>query len=279
MLSEIVQRVGFPAVVKPVDGSGSLWVRRVDDLHELRDYLSRAGAGPLDDMGQRVGDRLLVESYIEGPEFSIEGYATSSHIEVVAVTEKCLGPEPYFVEVCHVVDADLSTDHRTSLERTAVAAVRALGMGSGVFHLEARLTPSGPVVMEVAARLGGDRIHKLVSAVHGQDLPEIMIRCLAGLPILPPVIEGLTRVAAAKFFTVSGPSRVADPGLLARRLLDLDGCVELAMACQPGASLQPAVDFRQRFGHIVITAPDRDRLRKTLDEVDRLIIDALGGSC
>ncbi|RAG84066.1 phosphoribosylglycinamide synthetase [Streptacidiphilus pinicola] len=268
--------VGFPAVVKPVDGSGSLGVRRVDTLDALRLHLARCAAeGALDDMGQPVGTRLLVESYVSGPEFSVEGWvAADGRVTVAAVTEKLLGPEPYFVEVGHIVDADPAPVARLALTGTAERAVRALGLRTGVFHLEARLTPSGPVVMEVAARLGGDRIHRLVSAVHGWSLPEAAVRCLAGLPeqTAAQAAEAVAgRVAASVYFTVSRPGVVADPEALRARLAALvtgrAACWELTVDCEPGTEVGPATDFRQRFGHAVLVADDRRALEALLADL------------
>ncbi|WNI18652.1 ATP-grasp domain-containing protein [Actinacidiphila sp. ITFR-21] len=291
-LEAVAGRIGFPAVVKPVDGSGSLGVRRADDYGTLRRHIALAAGGPTDDMGKLVGERLLVEAYVAGPEFSVEGYAGPAGVTVVAVTEKQLGPEPWFVEVGHVVQAALSAADRESLEATARSAVRALGLTCGVFHLEARLGSQGPVVLEVAARLGGDRIPRLVAAVDGHELPRTMIRLLAGLPVAPPDTSqvappdtGRTAdaartadagpVAAARFLTAAEPARLADPGRLARQLRALPGCLEADVTAPPGATVLPARDFRQRFGHLVATAPDRRSLDAVLDEADRLVGAAL----
>ncbi|HEY0641353.1 MAG TPA: ATP-grasp domain-containing protein [Pseudonocardiaceae bacterium] len=273
-LLRIAGTVGFPAVVKPVNGCGSVWVRRVDDLDGLRAYLDAARAGPLNDMGRLVGERLLVESYVVGPEYSVEGYVTESSATVVAVTEKSLGPEPHFVEVGHVVQADVAEADRRDLEAVAHAAVKALALVRGVFHLEARLTGRGPVVLEVAARLGGDRIHRLVSAVTGCHLPAVMISCLAGLE-LPSPARPIAGVAASRFFTVPRPGRITDPAGLRRALGELPGCLEMELSCSPGERLVPATDFRQRFGHVVLAAADRTALSEVSAEAARLVSAAI----
>ena len=277
-LQDVAERIGFPAVVKPVDGAGSLGVRRVDDLAALREQVNR-GEGPMDDMGKPVGERLLVEAYVTGAEYSVEGFTTPAGVVVVAITEKQLGPEPCFVEIGHVVEADLPTADRTALTSVAVAAVRALKLDHGVFHLEARLSPAGPVVLEVAARLAGDRIPRLVALTHGCDLPQILVRCLAGLPVEPSGTERVAgAVSAARILAVTEPSTLADPEQLEKSLRALPGCPEATVTCPPGALLLPPTDFRQRFGHLVLTAPDRARLDELLDEADLLVRSALEGA-
>ena len=276
--------VGFPAVVKPVDGSGSLGVLRVDSLAALRRHLEQAAAdGALDDMGLLVGEELLLESYVAGPEFSVEGWVSGDgEVTIASVTEKLLGPEPYFVEVGHIVDADQPQERWDALSRLAQRAVAALDLAVGVFHLEARLTPDGPVVMEIAARLGGDRIHRLVSAVHGRSLPEAAIRCLTGLPQPLSAAAGRSRIAASVYFTAARTGRIADPAALRNQLetcvRSAADCRELSVDCAPGAQVGPASDFRQRFGHAVLLAPDRRSLTAVLaevaDAVDRALDEA-----
>lgn len=272
-LRSLAAQVGFPAVLKPVNGCGSLRVRRVDDLAQLRRMLAEdAAVGPVEDMGRLVGEQLLLEPYLAGPEFSVEGYVTGDSPRVVAVTGKQLGPEPHFVEVGHVVEADLPERDRAALEAVALAAVTALGLTAGAFHLEARLTPSGPVVIEVGARLGGDRIHRLVWEAYGFSLPEAMVLSLTGRPVAER--GPATGVAGVRFFTVPRPARLTDPTDLHERLTLLPACTEAAVTGGRGAVLQPATDFRQRFGHAVVTAADRAGLDAAFAAVDRLVASA-----
>lgn len=268
VLKDVARRVGFPAVVKPVNGSGSLRVRRIEDFGELCDQVELSRRDPIHDMGLSIGGRLLVESYVTGPEVSVEGYVAEGTVRVVAVTEKQLGPEPHFVEVGHIVDAGLEPAARAEVERVTRAAVEALGLHVGVFHLEARLTSSGPVVIEVAARLGGDRIPELVAASYGFDLPRAMIQVLAGLPVTPPDAVGRQRVAGVRFFSVPHPSVLGDPGRLVRRISAVTGCRDASVSHGAGTALQPATDFRDRFGHALLVADDRRALDAALAQVD-----------
>lgn len=272
-LRSLADQVGFPAVLKPVNGCGSLRVRRVDDLAQLRRMLAEdAAVGPVEDMGRLVGEQLLLEPYLQGPEFSVEGYVTGAGPRVVAVTGKQLGAEPHFVEVGHVVEADLAPRDRAALESVTLAAVTALELTAGTFHLEARLTPAGPVVIEVGARLGGDRIHRLVSEVYGFSLPEAMVLSLTGRHVAEP--GPATGVAGVRFFSVPQPARLMDPVGLYERLTLLPACTEAAVTSASGAVLTPATDFRQRFGHAVVTAADRAGLDAAFAAVDRLVASA-----
>ncbi|KOG91052.1 hypothetical protein ADK38_05305, partial [Streptomyces varsoviensis] len=148
------REIGYPVVLKPVSGSGSVGVRLCRDADETRrwaeELLSRTG----DERGTPVPRRLLVEAAVEGPEFSVETFDT----DVVAVVGKHLGPEPHFVETGHDVPAAVPEDVRAALADTAVRALAALGLGWGAAHTELRWSASGPVVIEVNPRLAGGMI-------------------------------------------------------------------------------------------------------------------------
>jgi biotin carboxylase len=264
----------FPAVVKPVDGCGSLMVRRVESADHLRAELARIRRAPLEDMGLRVGSAVLVEPYIDGPEFSVEGFVADGRVTVAAVTEKRLGPEPHFVELGHVVEARVDSAQRADLARTAVLALGALGVTVGAFHVEVRLSSRGPVVIEVAARLGGDLIPELVARTHGRDLYEATLRAFAGLPIAEPDAPAAApaRVAAVRFFAVEHEVRMdEDPRRITAEIARIPGCEDVALHAAAGQLLRPATDFRQRFGHALVTAADRDALDSRLEAVDQII--------
>ena len=126
-------RIGYPVVVKPASGTGSIAVRRCETPAEVRAAVEYAFAGP--DPALPPQHTVLVEEYLVGPEYSAELIDD----QVVGITAKRLGGEPYFVEIGHDFPAPLAAADAKSVGETAVAAVRALGLGWGGAHVELRL--------------------------------------------------------------------------------------------------------------------------------------------
>ncbi|MGH3157783.1 MAG: ATP-grasp domain-containing protein, partial [Streptosporangiaceae bacterium] len=125
-------RIGYPVVVKPVSGSGSIGTRRCADAGEV----AGAAAYVLDtdpaELALPPQAAVLVEEYLAGGEYSVETLGG----QVVGVTRKHLGPEPYFVEIGHDFPAPLPVADRAALCDAALAALRALGLGWGGAHVE-----------------------------------------------------------------------------------------------------------------------------------------------
>ena len=87
--------VGFPCVVKPLMLSGSRGVMRADDRASLRRRWRGSNAcsptppcaGPDPD----AAGQILVESFVAGPEFALEGILTRGALQVLALFDK---PDP-----------------------------------------------------------------------------------------------------------------------------------------------------------------------------------------
>jgi hypothetical protein len=103
-------------------------------------------------------DEILVERYIPGREFALEGAMTSGALQVFAIFDKPDPLEgPFFEETIYVTPSRLPDDEQRRLADHVERAARALGLADGPIHAECRLSPGGEVfVLEVAARpIGG----------------------------------------------------------------------------------------------------------------------------
>ncbi|MEU5112977.1 ATP-grasp domain-containing protein [Streptomyces longwoodensis] len=178
--------LGYPAVIKPAAFAGSIGVIRVDRPEELPAAFAFASAGA---SRSREDTGVLVEEYLDGPEFSVECVTHRGATTAVAVTRKDLGPAPYFDETAHTVDA---TDPLLAqVAPAAAAAVKALGITDGVQHVELRLVDGRPRLIEVNARIGGDMIGHLVRIATGIDLPKVAADLACGRePDLTPSCSG-----------------------------------------------------------------------------------------
>ncbi|MER6367208.1 ATP-grasp domain-containing protein [Streptomyces mirabilis] len=157
---------GYPVVLKPAAHAGSIGVVRVDSITDLPALWDIASAGAAHQGPE--GQGILLEEFLDGPEVSVETVTENGVTTAVAVTHKAVGFEPYFMERAHlVITGDPLLDDITPI---AAAALRAVGITHGVSHVEIKLTASGPRLIEVNARLGGDRIGQLVRHAMGVDL-------------------------------------------------------------------------------------------------------------
>ena len=157
----VLLAVAGPWIVKPRDAMGSIGVSQVFGPEDLP-----AALAALPD-----AKPFLVEQFVEGPEFSVEGVFLGGVPEVLAITAKETVPPPYFVEVGHVLQAELDEADRDEIVRQVGAALTTLELKTGAFHVELWLTSSGVVLGEVHGRFGGDWIHRMLTySIPGVEL-------------------------------------------------------------------------------------------------------------
>jgi biotin carboxylase len=255
-LRAAAERVGFPCVLKPVACSGSIHVSRADDLDQLTAAFQRLVTDPEPDMGKLHEHRVLVEEYVQGPEFSADGYVLESgEVTVVALSRTLLGPEPDFVELGHLTPALVDDATLKNVEAYVGDVVRAVGITSGPFHCELRLTADGPVLIEIGARLPGDRIVELLRLVTGVSLPRVAVATALGIGL--EAAGAFTRPqaesAGIRFFSAAGRSSYREltgwPELEA-----LPEVTETAVYFAPGETIPGVEDCRSRLGHALFTA-------------------------
>jgi biotin carboxylase len=193
---EVVARaLDFPVVVKPLLLSASRGVMRADSPSQLLAAWRRLGALLSTPALRAVEDpdvrRILVESFVPGVEVAFEGLVADGQLTTLAIFDK---PDPldgpFFEETIYVTPSRHPKDVQRAIERATAAAAHAIGLSHGPIHAELRLSPDGPVVIEVAARsIGGRCARTLRFGLGASSLEEIVLRHALGLPL-----DGLARL-------------------------------------------------------------------------------------
>jgi hypothetical protein len=154
--------VAFPLVLKPVGLSGSRGVIRADDHGEFEAAVARIRAlqARPEIRARRTGleDEILVEQYVDGREFAVEGVVTRGVLRIFAIFDK---PDPlagpFFEETIYVTPTRLDGDQQARVIDHVARGANALGLRHGPIHAECRITANGDVyVLEIAGRpIGG----------------------------------------------------------------------------------------------------------------------------
>jgi biotin carboxylase len=194
-------KVGYPAILKPRGLGASLGVVRVDDPAQLRArFPFTLGTKAPDPVIYASDHPVLVEQCVTGEEISVDSVVQDGKVTPLFVARKVVGYPPYAEEVGHFVDATdpLLTD--SALTSALQDTHTALGFLDGWTHTEFMLTASGPQLIEVNGRLGGDMIPYLGMLATGID-PGILAASVACGQTVDPV-PSTGRVAAIRFFYV-----------------------------------------------------------------------------
>lgn len=164
----------FPVIVKPVDASGSFGI------------LLARGAQELGLILESTHGNMVVESFIDGEEFSVEAIVSSGSPLAMAVARKQTNSG--FVEIGQFVGIGAtSTDEEQALLTAARHLVDDAQIEDAFVHAEFLLPPGQPpVLVEFACRPPGDALMLLHSLVAGYDLGTRWIAELTGNAMASP---------------------------------------------------------------------------------------------
>ena len=237
---EVASRFGYPVIVKPAVGSGSTGVRLCYAAEEVQshvDDLVRPG-------GSAVASGVLIEEFLEGPEFSVETIGD----QVLGITRKHLGDLPCFVEVGHDFPAVLPKYVAASISDTVITALAVLGLGWGPAHTELRLTDRGPTIIEVNPRMGGDMIPELVRLSTGIDAVAQTIKLVTGQET--DLYVKANRHASIRFLTPSSTGIVRWQADLEKAMAIAD-VTDVECYVSEGCEVHLHGDYRDRIGHVI----------------------------
>jgi biotin carboxylase len=183
-------RVSFPCVVKPLALSGSRGVIRannrtefVEAFERLRRLLSQASIRAMRDPAH---DSIIVEAFVAGREFALEGLVERGRLRTLALFDK---PDPldgpFFEETIYVTPSALALERQREVHETMGRAIAAMGLRHGPVHAECRINlESSVVVLEVAARPIGGLCAKALRFRHSTgeliSLEELLLRHASG---------------------------------------------------------------------------------------------------
>ncbi|MBU4375136.1 ATP-grasp domain-containing protein [Patescibacteria group bacterium] len=179
----ILQNLKFPFVIKPVFGSSSAYVMKVENEEELRNSFEYIKKSISENIESALTDGLdiLVEEYIDGDEVDIDILMQNGKVKFYSITDNCQTKEPFFVETGQSIPSGLPPEEQTGLIEMAEETLEKMGVQSGCIHFEAKSTKNGPVPIEVNLRMGGDEVYSFVKGAWGVDLIENAVKIAFGI--------------------------------------------------------------------------------------------------
>jgi biotin carboxylase len=166
--ARLAERFGYPVVVKPRGLAGSIGVLMATNPAELAGALDITLAAAATG-AQRHAGGVLVEQLIEGCELSVDCAVVAGTVTPLFLAHKRVAGAPYFEEIGQLVDAADPLLTEPAIVSTLNRAHEVLGIQTGMTHTELKLSPEGPVIIEVNARAGGDLVPHTARGATGID--------------------------------------------------------------------------------------------------------------
>lgn len=240
-LAKVMDKITYPCIMKPTDNSGSRGVVLCHSREELESEYEYS-------LRESRGGAVIIEEYLQGPEFSIEVMVVDGVPHVLQITDKLTTGAPHFVEMGHSQPTRQSEENREKIRDLACRAVKAVGIRVGPAHVEMILTKDGPKMVELGARMGGDCITThLVPLSTGIDMVGCTIRLACGekIDIEPKFHKG----SAIRYFkTKTGVIRSIEGIEEAKKIA---GVREISIVHQVGETVGEIGNSSDRVGFVI----------------------------
>jgi phosphoribosylaminoimidazole carboxylase (NCAIR synthetase) len=256
------EEVGYPLVVKPPAGAGAKSTFRLDDAGDLKVWLDMAPPAP--------GRLALLEEFLTGEEGSYDSVMTDGQIVWDSVSSYLPTPlevlrNPW-IQWIVLMPRDIAGPEYDGIRAIAPTALRALGLQSGLTHMEWFRRPDSTVaVSEVAVRPPGAQITSMLNYAHDFDLYSAWAQLMVHGSFAPPERSWATGTV---YLRGQGTGHVRAVHGLDGLPPELRSIVMESRLPEPG---QPSSGSYEGDGYIIVRHPDTavvtDALRRLVTGV------------
>lgn len=247
-------------ILKPSRNSGSRGIAKVTRDMDKAVFLKAYDIA----LNESRDKSVLIEQFIDGPEFSVEIIVWNGEVNVLTVTDKKTTGAPHFVELGHNQPSCFSATDVEILKSAAVAGVKALGVNNCACHAEAKLMDGKAYLMEIGARLGGDFIStELTHLSTGIDMVVAAINVALGIePDLNPKEEPKGVCiryfcpTSGKLVSISNTEILADPRVYLWEIYHKEG-----------DEIPEVTSSLCRSGHVIVTEKTPQKAIELADEI------------
>ncbi|GGN01245.1 ATP-binding protein [Streptomyces fuscichromogenes] len=261
--------LGWPVVLKPALGTGSMNTFLLSSAQELTELLASSAADGL----RRAACPLLVERFVEMEgEYHCDGVVSGGRVEFAAV-------QRYFMPLLGRTDA-FTGSYLLPEDDPAVAVIHelhqatvsALGLDSGVTHMELFGTPDGFVIGEISCRPAGGGIVDAVRMKYGIDLWRVFMDTSLGRP------AGVSGpVAALRDEIIANCDLPVRPGRVVRistaeELARVPDVVEVRMSTRTGDTIGTRLHSASTTGLVFLATAEAALVPKRVEDLARTYV-------
>lgn len=149
---EVLPKIEFPIMMKPVDGSGSRGASKVERPEDFEKACEFAMSGS-------ISHRAVAEPFVVGKEYGVESFVDNGEIHVLAVMQKDMTLPPYYAELGHAIPSGLPVEVENRIKECVRKALVAMGVNHGSVNMDILVSEDYSVhIVDVGARMGGNLI-------------------------------------------------------------------------------------------------------------------------
>lgn len=257
--SENLDDLQFPLIIKPSDAFSSRGVLKVNNFDQIisNENFTRTFSSD---------GSLIIEEFIEGKEYSIESITYKGITNIIQYTEKIITDYPFTVEMGHIQPAELDDIQKVEIDKIVKKAIDALELDNCATHTELMLTKTGPKIIEIGARLGGDYISSYLT-LHSTGINMDAAVADIAMGNEPDTTKKISHCSGIFYFHLGESKKVAEIKNW-KDVLEFNNVVFANLLIGQGEIIQPLTDSAKRSGFIILESnTKKDLLSKSVEAI------------
>lgn len=176
--SKLKDKLHYPIMVKPCDGSGSRGTSKVNNPEDLLHACKKA-------IESSIIGSALIETFFNGKEYGVESIVVNGEVHVLGVMKKQMTNPPYFAELRHSIPSGLSIDIKNKVREYVTNVIRLLKINTGAVNIDLLVNNEGkPHLVDIGARMGGNMIGaRIIPLSTGIDYMGAIIKTALAEPV------------------------------------------------------------------------------------------------
>ncbi|MFJ7182990.1 ATP-grasp domain-containing protein [Lysinibacillus xylanilyticus] len=237
----VPNNLGFPLIVKSPKSTGSKDVLLANDTGQLEKHLSHLRS-------KNPGETIMVEEYIEGPQYLVEALVYNRQANVIGIIEQEITQGKRFIITGYGVLVKAPKDIQTGLEEVLQSIVKEFNIENGALHLELRLTKNGWKLIEINPRISGGAMNTMLHAAFGFNLVEETLKLFLGER--PDINPKHRKFVYTKYVIVQSKG-ILEKVIGKNRATNSPGVVEVYVKPKKGALLTPPLSMGHRYAYVI----------------------------
>lgn len=242
----------FPFIIKSPNSTGSKDVYKVTSRRQFKKLSQKMS-------NKYPGESILIEEYLDGPQYLVEVVVYQNHIHIIAVFQQDITFQQRFIVTGYSLLINPPLPFFNELKDAVETIVKAHGMEMGTCHLEIRRVSSGWKLIEVNPRISGGGMNRLIEYGLGINLVEQTIKMALGQE--PDLQPKRLQYVFAQYMTVT-QSGILEKVTGKKRALQCPGTLEVYVKPRKGAFLTTPLSMGHRYAYVIAEGESEEDARE-----------------
>ncbi|HLO11040.1 MAG TPA: ATP-grasp domain-containing protein [Pseudoneobacillus sp.] len=191
---------------------------------------------------------LLIEEYINGPQWIVEAIVYQGNIQIVAIIEQQLTKHLKFIVTGYSISSDLDENMFNSISKVTHSILNDLDVQNGNCHLELRFVNGAWKLIEINPRISGGAMNRIIYEAYGFNYIEQILRLYQG--VQPLIERKYEHCIYSHFFTVDMIGELKEVTGV-EEAKKFPGILEVFIKPKIGHILSPPLSMGHRYGYII----------------------------